>query len=1176
MSAPRKPKFLGMPTIYVASAGTGKTHRIIEDLYVALETIGFENAHKLLAITFTENAASEMRERIQAKLLSSRGMKALPLAQELNISTIHSFCRREMARHAVRLGLDPAFEVLVEAPARKLARHVLLGILRERFNSAEKREKSALARSLRFNSYFRSTGGFGRSLEYEMLQLYLQLRSRGILAFTPELFLVAQPSWGNASDKLGSQLVRIDEAPANYVRTKGSQEKLSRVQEFIRTNKKELSSLKPVERTVWLLRDLAGTIDLRGTDELKVLLKPLKEELIPDCIAAVIAQDSQAIRDEVAAILSELDVRLNAEKRAARALDFEDLQLTMLRALENDADLRDYYRRRFSTVFVDEFQDTNPLQVKIVELMAEERAHYFVGDPKQSIFGWRFAEPETIRQKQRRFSTRGLADKLTRNWRSRPEILSFVNRLFGGADATLGFEYDDLNPAGEVDEKCAFRYKDHPSIDVIVRPEAEDGFSLAGDERRGLEAEAVAGYIHEAVENRTLTHTRADETPRPLEYGDFAILLRKNSYVPAYEAALSAANIPFVSETSVGFLETPEISALCDLLKLLLTPENDLLLAQVLRSDFVGLSASGLAELAMARKAEREEDDEAAPLIKLLEKGVAFSDADDAAAVEEFAAWLAEALRRISTLSAAELVRFMVDGLRLREKLIARVAPARSLMNLNRFADMAHGAEGLGYAALGKLVEQVRELRYQASQIGEMWMEGTGFVRIMTVHRAKGLTIPAVVLPDVDYGKPTFSPALSVEPSDDEPGRYELGISHRLADDKGREPWHEHHKELRKARGAEEEARLLYVALTRAVEHIAIFGVSANPRRDKPWAQHLRSLISEDGSPGAGFADLISVRPTPAQAESEGATEETPTLDELALLVSAVTADADGSKARASELMREASVTPDTSGYHRYLYGVSEFLEYVRTGTIGRSTGFDDEIADHDRIDGHKTADEAGGEDARELGTALHDLLAFAVAQPNALRGGDITPLLDEKFIGAHFPQHSGVMARQKERAAHLLRGYEALGLAERCTGAKAVRPEYAFLLKAESVFLRGRIDLLLADDTALTVLDYKTDRTDGGKRKSGLLEHYRPQLLVYSLAAQAIYPGRQLKAGLALLDCCEIVWLDGLDEGLADIQNRIAEFASAAATDGGNDGQPLHGRAEPNITGRAVFRSRD
>lgn len=1151
MSARRKPRFLGVPTIYVASAGTGKTHQIVEDLYTALEAGGFENAHKLLAITFTENAASEMRERIQGKLLSSQGMKALPLAQELNICTIHSFCRKELVRHAVRLGLDPAFAVLEEAPARKLARHVLLGILRERFNSAEKREKSALACSLRFGSYFMRSD-FGSSLEYEILQLYRQLRARGVLTFAPELFLVAQPSWDEANDELGGQLVRVDETPAKYVRTDASIEKFLQVQEFIRAHKKELSSLKPVEGTVWLLRRLAATIKLTGTAELKGLLKPLREEHIPACIAAVISQDSQAIRDELAAILAELDALLNTEKRAAQALDFDDLQLTMLRALEENADLRDYYRRRFSTVFVDEFQDTNPLQVKIIEQIAEERAHCFVGDPKQSIFGWRFAEPETIREKQREFGERGFAGKLTYNWRSRPEILTFVNQLFGWGEEILGFEYDNLIPAAEKHKECTFRDKDRPSIDVIVRSEAEGDSSLAVDERRRLEAEAVVGYIHEAVDARALTHTKAGETPRPLEYGDFAILLRKNSYVPAYEAALSAANIPFVSETSVGFLETPEISALCDLLKLLLTPENDLLLAQVLRSDFVGLSVSGLAGLTIARKAEPKENDEAVPLIKLLEKRVALGDTDDASAVKEFVSWRCEILRDLPAMSASALLHRIIDGLRLREKLTARDAPMRSLMNLDRFADMAHGAEGLGYAALGKLVEQVRELRYQASQIGEMWLEGAGFVRIMTVHRAKGLTIPAVILPAIDYQLDTSSPALSAEPSSDEPGHYELGIYHRLADAKSREPWHERHRELRKARGAQEEARLLYVALTRAAEHIAIFGVSPNPRGGKPWAQLLSRLISDAETPADRFADLISVRLTPAQLELAGATEETPTLGELALLVSAVTADADTAKARADELMREVSVAPDTSGFHRYLYGVSEFLEFVRTGKIGRSTAFDDEIADYDRIDGHKTVDEAGREDARELGTAIHDLLAVAVAQPDTLGGGGITALLDEKLIGAHFPQHREIISRQRDRAAELLRGFDSLNLAEQWSGAKAVRPEYAFLLKAESIFLRGRIDLLLADDTTLTVIDHKTDWTDGGKRQMELLEHYRPQLLAYSLAAQAIYPNRELRAGLALLDCGEIVWLDNLKEGMADIQNRISEFASAVATGGG------------------------
>ena len=232
----------------------------------------------------------------------------------------------------------------------------------------------------------------------------------------------------------------------------------------------------------------------------------------------------------------------------------------------------------------------------------------------------------------------------------------------------------------------------------------------------------------------------------PLTFGDFAILVRKNSTVPLFEQALSDANIPFVSETSVGFLGTPEISALTGFLQFLLTPENDLLCAQVLRSDLVGISSQGLAELA----GERWDGSANRPLAEMLAKAK-FANPDDAFAVAEFAQFLAWLRPRIPALSVSAILTEAVSRLRMREKLAACGRPFRASLNISKLVDFADGINGIGYAALESAAGSFREMGYQGANIGEMFVEGGEFVKIMTVHRAKGLDFPAVIVGETDY-----------------------------------------------------------------------------------------------------------------------------------------------------------------------------------------------------------------------------------------------------------------------------------------------------------------------------------------------------------------------------------------------------------------------------------------
>lgn len=1109
------------PVICVASAGTGKTHWLTDEFFAALKASGFKNAHRLVAITFTENAANEMRSRIQERTLNELGLRALPLVEELNISTVHSFCRTELTRRAAELGLNPAFDVLDEPQAGRMARGALLAILRERHRAGAK-SFELLAENLPFHSYF--GGSRGTSLEGALLDLYKKLRARGVTTLDAELFETATVPWEEARDNVLADLKRIEGLPLGQVRNTPSRDKLETLQAAMKKRQELLEDLQPTEEHGRALQDIFNSCNMGVEKELKKEFARFKGTRDGNsyvggsyqfALQAIAAIAARPLRDEVIGILAELDTRLSAQKRAAGVMDFEDLQLEFLRVLRGDDKVRRNYRQRFTGVFVDEFQDTNPLQVAIIELMAEKRALRYVGDPKQSVYGWRFAEPETIRQRREEFETSGRVETLSANYRSRPEILKFVNTLCAHWGEALGYEYDELIPAGDDWPQFRFRGKHVPCIEVFLAPVDDEVKELKADEARPEMAEAVAAYVKRAVGEERINHTRVNKEPAPLNYGDFAILLRTNQQVHFYEAALARAGIPFVSETSTGFLETPEIAAVLGLLRTLLMPENDRLLAEALRSDLVGLSSTGLAELAAAAPASQYGGREV-HFIHALLKGVAFSGKEDAAAAQEFLHWREELAQEMELLSVSDVLEAVMSGLRLREKLIARAAPERALWNLEKLLDLALGAGSNGIAGVAEFVEMLAETEYQQQNIGEMWLEGMDSVRIMTVHKAKGLTIPAVILAETGSGTGGSRPLLTAEPSAGSPGMYELGVNHRFLGGGIHEPFYGRHLEAEKQRSEQEEARLLYVALTRAVEHLAIFGLNPKVHVSAPWRALLAPIVDMRDKL-AGLVDF----PEAGEADHLADSAETPSLNELiSQQTPAETA------AEAKRLLSEAETSPDVSRLHRYLFSVQDLVAFAAADTRRAEYTPDDSPA---------------SADGRELGTAIHDLLAHALHHPEMLRReAAMSELLSEQGLKTRFAEHEPVLRRNFAAAKRFLANFVVAGVPERVLAADALEVETPFLLAEAGVHIRGRFDLLLRKENTVTVLDFKTDRLRGEGTKDTLVQKYGMQMLFYALAARGLHPAATVSAGLVLLDAGEIAWVDAGEEKLRELTHKL------------------------------------
>ena len=1138
---------LNSPVIYLAGAGTGKTHQLVEDFYAALVECDFDPT-RLLALTFTENAASEMRERIRRKLLMERGSVALPLAQELVIGTIHSFCRAELSRHALLAALSPQFTVLDESESQALMRRTLLAILINRFNSESRRAESTLVREAGFNSYFRSSE-YGVSLEDEILRLYRQLRAQGVTDFEELVLDVADCHWRDAREEIVRAAHNVLAVSPEEMGGK-SAGKLAGFQAMLRQHLPELESLRADRSGFYRLSELASSINLRGSEAYRSLLAPLKNEIVPLCQRQILQRCMPAVRDELLGILVALDHDLEEEKAARNVLDFEDLQLRFLRLLQEHPEVARSYRKRLARVFVDEFQDTNLLQVTLIDMLAGPDAQYLVGDPKQAIYAFRHADPRGIVRKREAFSSQGgIVRELQANYRSRPEILRFVNEFFRRLEGNeggvpMGFSYEEVHAA------TSFASKEDPSVELVCLP-AGKNCELGAEERRQAEARWVAGYLREVVERGLIRRTREGESGT-LGYGDFAVLMRRNRSIPVFEEALASAGVPFVSEASSGFLQTPEIAAMSDLLQLLLTPKVDVLTAQVLRSDIVGISSTALFELGCARVSN---DDEREPLFAVLKRCESvLSQETDIQAAREFRSWFSRLRDRLPFLSAAEVVQEVISASRLREKLVAHGASQRALLNLSKFLDLSMRIQGYGATALFALTSRVRELNYQSASLGEMWVEAGDYVRIMSVHKAKGLTIGAVILAGVNFQLPAGHPAFVVDP-DPSGGGFRLGMKHRLAQHRGvSERFYAEGIERVESSVDAEELRLLYVALTRAVEHLVVVGVptpDSGKLSANPWGRRLGGLLhlDDDGILAAipPFGELVRIRQLePEQIEQEASSLSAyPSLAELIAEQQPQVSSAD--QALAQQLTSEADLEPNLDRLNRYIFSVSEFLAWAagaaETALNPSPGGAGDEILQSQREAEYVPADESS-EAARRLGILVHELLAAVCAHLRDTSPAEIVSVaLAEDFLARWLPGQMDAVASEHERLAPMLAAFARSDLLAELKLARAVRPEFGFLLRHGSSFFRGRIDLLVVEDSEVRLVDFKSDRLAAGVTPEQCSARYRDQLLFYTRAVRSLYPALAVKPSLFFLDGGSSWVFDFADEEFAILDSRLDEF---------------------------------
>ncbi|MDQ3666721.1 MAG: UvrD-helicase domain-containing protein [Acidobacteriota bacterium] len=895
-----------------AGPGSGKTRVLVERyLHILSERSLFID--QIVAITFTNRAANEMRQRLRARLneilLTASGderkrwLGYKRTLDEAVITTIHGFCARLLREFPVEAGVDPQFLLLDEHRAAMLLESVVEEAL-SHFISSGHVEISRL------------TLGAGRAkLADALAQLYRDVRGQG-LSFR-DLGMKTANSHSTEEDHARA-LVDLSRAmddflmfPRTTLAGEGNQAEVSTAWPSLQSLVQEIP--KP-DGLADYCRAIEGFRKVRPSaiGDIKPHVTAMDELLweknllgrVPQVCLDLFAKQYAL---EMVMLLTHIDQRLDEEKQKMSALDFDDLELRALELLARpEVVMRAAERYKF--FLVDEFQDTNGLQRRLLERLAlqgsrRESANLFiVGDRKQSIYGFRGADVDVFREMTESLNASGGEEKpLLLNYRSQPPLINFYNhlfrRLFQPKEEVLKQEREELGYVGHEPSEAKRELRDAgPLVEVMITTKESEPRAGATGWPPGSLPESLPGSLPGGVKPTqslplaVLTKSdvgkgddpKAEQTSRELDaqqlaqriialtgnavqYSDIALLFRAMTNVQTYESVFRRANIPYQTVLGRGFYEREEITDLVQLLRFLDNKTDELALAAVLRSPLGGISDNALLALRCAPwLVEVGKGDplrhftQTRKLFKALRqhREIAFINDDEHDLLDRAAALIKGLVARRHHYPIGSLLRFAVDQSEYMTVIAATFDGAQRLANVQRLFTLAERFERAGTHLIRDFVRYVEEFEAIGSRESEGQIdEATNAVRLMTIHQAKGLEFPIVIIPELQrYSRVPDSwvlldrhRGLTLKVPD---GRGKLVAGCTFNRFEQRNAWREQFESM----------RLLYVAATRAQDRLILSGTTKDldklGAKSDTWLNWIWQTLELPAPTASGTMDL--------------------------------------------------------------------------------------------------------------------------------------------------------------------------------------------------------------------------------------------------------------------------------------------------------------------------------
>jgi ATP-dependent helicase/nuclease subunit A len=1086
----------GRPLVVEAGAGTGKTWALVQRFIYLLEENQDWPLQSIVAITFTEKAAREMRTRLRREIEkrasvsqpSDRWQEHRRNLDLLQVSTIHSLCARILRENSIAAGLDPRFVVLDEQEMEIVREDAIQAALQEWV--AEEQPALDLLSSLRIRDLRVQLSGL-LSMRGTLVRLFENLGSEETLLdhwrqSLAEMRLSAWEELLAADDELQMAIREIPGVPIT-----DPNDKLADSVRLAQEGCRLITSDLQAGLSCWLGFDLRGGRQanwggnkeaLAGLrDNLKLLRAAAKELKKMGALAEVGAMDALSARhlqywkvlwDHLGGVYR----RMKDEKQA---LDFDDLELLAdeLLAAETRQPRLQAFLDSINHLMVDEFQDTNPVQKRIAYALAPPTSGgrlFVVGDAKQSIYRFRQAQLSIFNQTSTevRRITGEPAARLSTSFRTHAALVTAMNDLFDRILVPQGKAYSEFEAASG---PLQAHRQAHPTLDapveMLVLPKTTAGEeNINAEDGRIWEARWLAQRLLQLHRDQFQVWDKDLEAYRAFEFKDAAVLFRATTQLPLYEMAFKEAGLPYLTVSGRGYYGRQEVQDLLSLLSVLADPSDDLNLAAVLRSPLFALSDETLYRLRW-HSPEGSRLDTPKPFRTGLENPPPSA---QPAAVLRAGEILQGLIALAGRVDVWTLLRTALDKTQF-EAVLARNDRQAGRQRVNVEKLMAIARERGGSSIL-EFLRRLQDLQAREAREGEALGQEpeSGAVRLMSIHASKGLEFPVVVVADLGRDKksgPTSKPYLLHDPL--------FGLACKVLDENG--DWqtpagyswaHWMWEKMEEA----ERRRLLYVACTRAADLLVLSGKQGN---SKTWLADIlaawelepgseEELVARDGFSIRLFAPSTPLESTPLDVSLETRPLELASVPALAAPFPRVPQVRPVAVTRLETLI---AANPDD---------VPEIRPAIR---------------DDQRV--RRQAAPAG----YQIGSMAHEALAQwdVLGQSPAERAVFLEEAARRNGVLVA-GVHSAV-----SRVEALLRKFIQLPAYQEINQAVHRYHEVPFTLSAPVGMLHGKIDLLYQDQRGLWhLVDWKTEYTPREDLEAHMADH-QLQMAVYARAAEKV-----------------------------------------------------------------------
>ncbi len=1130
-----------------AAAGSGKTSVLVERVVRRItDPHNPVDIDRLLIVTFTKAAAAEMKQRLFARLNDfiandphnvrlQRQQMLLPTAP---ISTIDGFCTAFLREHFDKCDLSPRFSIAEETVVRTLKNEALEETLEIFYAAGEDGflQLCDLLNGRRDDSGVKQA--VLRTYDYISAQAFpLQwLKNACALPDTP----LGETVWGKEIRRFTAELLQFlgdicakaatpfavcDKAAVYYARLQADIQLIKQAALFVADTQNTWDScIRTLTAAVPDRLPVAKGLDVENAAVVKdiwtLVRKNIREKLLElfgesETGAVAALQETAPKLQALCALVELFTERYTAKKKEKQLLDFGDLEHLTLELLcdPNTGEATRLAKEagtRYTEILVDEYQDTNAVQDTIFRMLSHaENTCFYVGDVKQSIYGFRQAMPEIFMQKKESFApfdskTYPAYITLGDNFRSRKEVTDTVNFVFRQlmSKSFCGLEYKDeaLHPANTA-------YPPAPmQTEALLLDTPYSEKECSSDV---LEARIIASRIFALLQDGTVTE---NGVTRPVKLRDICILLRsRGTHAPALAAELTRLGIPCTTDGGVPFFEAAEVQTALAVLRAVDNPLRDIPLAAVLLSPLGGFSANDLADIRLIGKESAKRPSLYSALLCTAQSEVASPALKQQVAA--FLEWLQHFRRLAVSLTADNLLLRLLEDTGMRHLAAMQENGEMCTENLHMLFRLARDFDRGNFRGLTAFVRYVDRLEEEKKEFttSPLGAGGNDAVSIMTMHSSKGLEFPIVFLAHLmgNFNEEDTTKRLLLH------GATGAAVSGYDPDTMSTYRTVSQNGVITAMRrtAAAEELRLLYVAMTRAKEKLITVFVKKNltnrirklasflPCDEQLSAPHLLSL----NSLGDWLLSAFLRHPDGRTLRNMTTDPYIPTLSEDSALICRVyTPDMLSDTPRGTVQADTKYVDPQSAASlkERLRYQYPYAALHTVPVKIAASA-----LANHEHdsafVASHRPAFlSASGLTPAERGTAMHTFMQFA----------DYATAAQNAESEADRLEHEGFLTTEARQSLDLerIRRFFASPLYKRICNAHTVYREYAFTvplaagifdntlpqyLQNETLVVQGIADCVFEEDGGLVIVDYKTDRV---KDAAQLRTLYAKQLEIY------------------------------------------------------------------------------